>query len=446
MKRLLHPEKPVHDGVHVRVADAKPFSERTYLDAAGMKLSGLKNLLFRKLPHWMLFAAHPSLANRVLHVVFLRSEKQVVRSNAKRIVALVKNLKGRIKFAVVDTKRHARSQIRNAFSVANRAAIPVVARGSSGPVPAGSLVVNTVNILPESDFHWSHLRSNVASYRAVFSALVGSAVGPLTACANCFKWGIWHPRILLVSTCLIPALVLGQGVTLPYVQQQFFNATGAPLANGFVCTLAAGTTTPLATYSNSSLTTANQNPVRLNSAGRPQSNLGVEVQIFLRPEAYKILVYASGTGNTCNGTVVGSLISTRDNVTAWNAQFSDDLSVDGDVTVTDQLISSVATGTAPIVVTSTTPVDNLTGHPEAYNAAGTQRTNVQHVFGTVALVGGTASVTFAGGAVFSGTNNFVCNANDETAAAAVRVIRNSASSISLAGTTTDTIAYHCVGY
>ena len=442
----MRPKLAVHNGVHVRVADAKTYGERLDRHAIGIKVSGFKNLLLGKLRHGVFLAAHSSFANRVLYVVLGCSQKQMVRSYAKAVIAFVKNEKRRIEVAIVDAPRNARRLSVGSVSFANISA-PTSAntRSGSGPIPAGSIVVDSVDILPESDFHRSYPRSNVASDRAVFPALVSSSVGSLAAFANCVKWGVRHTTILLLSLSVAYAQTQ-TGVILPYVQGQFFGATGAPLANGFVCTYAAGTTTPLATYSNSALTTANQNPIRLNSAGRPQSNQGVEVQIFIRPQAYRVLVYASGTGNLCNGVVVGALISTRDDVTAYNAQFADDLAVDGDVTVSDQLISTIATGTAPVVVTSTTPVDNLTGHPEAYNAAGTQRTNVQHVFGTVALVGGTASVTLTGAAVFSGTNNYVCNANDETAAAAVRVVRVSASNFTLAGTTTDTIAYHCVGY
>jgi hypothetical protein len=216
------------------------------------------------------------------------------------------------------------------------------------------------------------------------------------------------------------------------------------LANGFVCTFAAGTTTPQATFSNAALTVANTNPIRLNGAGRP-ANGATEVQIFLSPAAYKIIVYGPGTGNICNGQVVGAEISVRDDITAWNAQFAFGLTVDGDITATDQLISTVATGTAPIEVESTTPVDNLTAHPEAYNNSGTQKTDVRHVYGTVALSGGTATITLSGGAAFTSNSTYVCSANDETAAAAVKVTRTSGTSITFTGTTTDTVAYHCIG-
>jgi len=50
--------------------------------------------------------------------------------------------------------------------------------------------------------------------------------------------------------------------------QQFFSNSGVPLAGGLLYTYSAGTTTPLATYTTAAGTTANSNPIVLNSAGR----------------------------------------------------------------------------------------------------------------------------------------------------------------------------------
>jgi len=49
---------------------------------------------------------------------------------------------------------------------------------------------------------------------------------------------------------------------------QFFDNSGAPLSGGLLYTYAAGTTTPLATYTSASGAVANSNPIVLNSAGR----------------------------------------------------------------------------------------------------------------------------------------------------------------------------------
>lgn len=111
----------------------------------------------------------------------------------------------------------------------------------------------------------------------------------------------------------------GQGVPFPDIQQQQFAATGVPNAAGFVCTYAAGTTTPLATYSNVGLTTDAHNPIQLNAAGRPVAwNTSTEIEVFAQARSYKVVVHAAGTGSTCNGTTVGAAISTRDNIQPAN--------------------------------------------------------------------------------------------------------------------------------
>lgn len=85
------------------------------------------------------------------------------------------------------------------------------------------------------------------------------------------------------------------GSVAPYPHLQFFDSDGDPLASGTLQTYAAGTTTPLETYSDSGLATANPTTITLNSAGRPAVS-GSEVTIFLLPRAYKwVLKNSSGT-------------------------------------------------------------------------------------------------------------------------------------------------------
>src|SRR3990167_6057314 len=110
----------------------------------------------------------------------------------------------------------------------------------------------------------------------------------------------------------------------PWFWPAFPNSSGSgPAANGFVCTTTTGTTTHLATYSEQTLTTANANPITLNSAGRPVSGAN-EIRIFLQAESYRITVYAAGTGNTCNGTTVGTQIRQVDNVYDLGLLFTED--------------------------------------------------------------------------------------------------------------------------
>lgn len=66
----------------------------------------------------------------------------------------------------------------------------------------------------------------------------------------------------------------------PSAKQQFFDANGNPLAGGKLYTYAAGTTTPLATYTDSSGSTPNTNPVILDSRGEANVWLGSAVYKF----------------------------------------------------------------------------------------------------------------------------------------------------------------------
>ena len=54
---------------------------------------------------------------------------------------------------------------------------------------------------------------------------------------------------------------------------QFFDNSGVPLSGGLIYTYLAGTTTPATTYTSSAGNVANTNPIVLNSAGRPPSDV-----------------------------------------------------------------------------------------------------------------------------------------------------------------------------
>jgi hypothetical protein len=65
---------------------------------------------------------------------------------------------------------------------------------------------------------------------------------------------------------------------------QFFDSTPEVYAGGFLYFYASGTDTPLATYTNEGLSSANTNPVELNAAGRPPFD------IFLQDLEYKVVL------------------------------------------------------------------------------------------------------------------------------------------------------------
>lgn len=82
----------------------------------------------------------------------------------------------------------------------------------------------------------------------------------------------------------------------PVPKLQFFDSNGDPLAGGLLYTYAAGTSTPLSTYTDSTGSTPNTNPVVLNSRG--------EANVWLGTSLYKMVLKTS----------VGVEIWTVDNV------------------------------------------------------------------------------------------------------------------------------------
>ena len=69
-------------------------------------------------------------------------------------------------------------------------------------------------------------------------------------------------------------------VLSPPPKLQFFDANGVPLAGGKLYSYAAGTTTPLATYTSAAETTFNTNPIILNSRGEAEVWLGSPLYKF----------------------------------------------------------------------------------------------------------------------------------------------------------------------
>ena len=93
-----------------------------------------------------------------------------------------------------------------------------------------------------------------------------------------------------------------------YVQhyQQFFDDTGSPLAYGKLYTYSAGTTSPKATYTDSSASVSHPNPIILDAAGKPD----VGGCIFLEG-SYKFVLHDADDVPLPDGT--------RDNITSFTA-------------------------------------------------------------------------------------------------------------------------------
>lgn len=107
----------------------------------------------------------------------------------------------------------------------------------------------------------------------------------------------------LFCTCFIPVLSYGQVTVAPFEssREQFLDQNGKIVASGCLFTYQAGTTTPLATYSDLGVT-LNANPVILDSTG--------SATIYMQLASYKLVLKTFG-GTNC---ATGSTLWTQDNV------------------------------------------------------------------------------------------------------------------------------------
>lgn len=127
---------------------------------------------------------------------------------------------------------------------------------------------------------------------------------------------------------------LPNAAPMPYTQFQWFDNAGQVLAGGKICSFAAGTSTPLATYTDSTAATPNTNPVTLDSAGRGQ--------IWLGPNLYKLVVKQGGTPGSCaDGVVITSADNVAD-ISLYFVNFVKTISTSNLITYTSALTGGVS--------------------------------------------------------------------------------------------------------
>jgi microcystin-dependent protein len=130
-------------------------------------------------------------------------------------------------------------------------------------------------------------------------------------------------------------------VVTPTAKAQFIDAAGIPLAGGLLYTYAAGTTTPQATYTDSTAATANSNPIVLDSRG--------EANIWLASATYKFKLCDS----------VNTELWTVDNIaaptTALSPVLSGNVVIDTNSSGTALTINQSGTGALIKSVNPTTP-------------------------------------------------------------------------------------------
>lgn len=157
---------------------------------------------------------------------------------------------------------------------------------------------------------------------------------------------------------------------------------------------------------------------------------------------------------------ISNYIATQPNAggTNWLERLTSSLkSFTVPITTTSQITSTLATGTAPLSIASTTPVATLTvsNHPTLQDCgststcANTQKTAALVVRGSVAFP--TATTVTLTALPFTSASSYSCTASDVTTAAGVvnATTYTSGSSVIFTetnGTNTDTIRYSCIGF
>ena len=93
----------------------------------------------------------------------------------------------------------------------------------------------------------------------------------------------------------------------PSPKMQFFTAAGVPLVGGKLYTYASGTTVPAATYTTSAATTANTNPVILDSRG--------EASVWFGPSRYTLVLKDSLDNLIWTADGINSMVGAQNPVT-----------------------------------------------------------------------------------------------------------------------------------
>jgi len=130
-------------------------------------------------------------------------------------------------------------------------------------------------------------------------------------------------------------------VVTPTAKAQFIDAAGVPLAGGFLYTYEAGTTTPQATYTDSTAATANSNPIVLDSRG--------EANIWLASANYKFRL------TDANGTEIWTVDNIAAPSTALSPVFTSNVSISTDSPGPALLITQTGGGPAMRVQDSADP-------------------------------------------------------------------------------------------
>ena len=189
----------------------------------------------------------------------------------------------------------------------------------------------------------------------------------------------------------------------PAPKLQFFDANGNPLVGGKLYSYAAGTTTPLATYTGNTTTTANTNPVILNSRG--------EAGVWLSSSYYKLKLTDSNDVEIWTVDNVGGFATMADLTAAIAALTASLASSSG-----SSMIGFIQAGTSAVATTAQTKMRETISVKD-FGAVGDDThddtTNIQAAINYANTIGG--DVYFPPG-VYRITNGLTINNSGDVSA------------------------------
>ena len=168
-------------------------------------------------------------------------------------------------------------------------------------------------------------------------------------------------------------------VVTPTAKAQFIDAAGIPLAGGFLYTYEAGTTTPQATYTDSTAATANSNPIVLDSRG--------EANIWLSSANYKFKL------TDANGTEIWTVDNIAAPSTALSPVFTSNVTISANTSGPALLVTQTGAGAAIRVQDSADP----DATPFVVDTTGQVGIGTATPGNALDIAGGTLQVSSAGG-------------------------------------------------
>jgi hypothetical protein len=231
-------------------------------------------------------------------------------------------------------------------------------------------------------------------------------------------------------------------VLAPQPKAQFFDASGSPLVGGKVYTYAAGTTTPLETYTDASAVTPNTNPVILDSRGEcnlwfsPASSYKVVLESAtdtLQWTVDNIATYgtlASQNSNNVNitgGTITGITLTVNviGDVSGNAGTVTNGVYLDAVQTVTNKTLTGMASASTVKDSLGTDYTIGFRSVPQSLNTTAAASDIGKHLFVS-------ATTTIPSGVFVAGNEFLVVNSSAST----VTLTQGAGTTLRLGGTAT----------